>query len=73
MQTARPTDARPSRRNVKPQRARLGRTWQDRTWRVRLLGPLAARDAASPSTTPWRRNGTRPADPASPAQGALPG
>jgi hypothetical protein len=42
-------------RNLKPIRARLGRTWQDRNWRMKLLRQLPPKAAATPPEGVWAR------------------
>lgn len=48
-----------SRRTAKPPRRRLGRTWQDRAWRVRLLGQMSTRASAAPPSGHWRSDADR--------------
>ncbi len=42
-----------TRRLPKPPLRRLGKTWQDRSWRVRVLGQLPTRALSSPPAGVW--------------------
>ena len=55
MQTAGSSNTR-ARRGAKPALQRLGKTWQDRNWRVRLLGQLPPKTIASPPSDMWPRD-----------------
>ena len=57
MHTAKPTTSSHAPSNShharKPLRRRLGRTWQDGSWRARLLSQLPAKTLSAPPIASW--------------------